>query len=382
MKRFLALLLTAALVLGLAVPVLAENGENGYNGYYEENGYYNNGYYNDNGYNGYNDENGYYNDYNGEDDYLSGYAPRVWEMFERPFPGNPANSRYGFIGEVTQADCGNYTVEILDEDGEVQLIVWLLAGNYAVIDAATGLPAGLEDHNDGEVLVIYGPLYTFHDIPQVNALVIAVNVEGVEYSNFPHHHVIEAIEWDEYGEAIKLTVDNGGLIVTLNEDTDLKAWLTRQVVVLDEFQVGDEVLLWYSFVGLSYPAQTTASRALRLVPAAEAREPYEEPPYEPAYEDDEPYNEDDAFVLTGESIVRAGVYLWPVRVNAVAAGFEVYWNAGLWRAELTTGDIKIILTPGSAIFYINGEAYPMTAPTLLEGGTLFAPVEFFSNLHQ
>jgi len=356
MKRFTALLLAVVLVLGLTAPVFGYNGENG-NGYDNGN---NNGYYNG--------ENGYYNGENG-------YAfPAVWEMFERPFEGYPAEHMLGFIGEITQADCGNYTVEILNADGEVQLIVWLLTGlvGHAVINAATGFPANLEDHNGGEVLVIYGPFYTGHNVPQTNALVIAINLDEVEYNVLPFHHVIEAIERDENGEVIKLTVDNGGLIVTLNEDTDLQAWLTRQIVVLDEFQVGDEVLLWYGFIAPMYPAMATAVRALRLVPARVELD--DEPGY--SYE----YN------YTGEpgelegNIVRAGINLYRVNINADALGYTVTWNAELRRAELTMGDKIVTLAPGFAVFYVNGVAYTMSAPSLLEGGRLFAPADFFARL--
>ena len=350
MKRILAMLLTVVLMLGLALPVFADNGENGYNGYNDENGYYN-GYYENNG-----------------EDELNGYVPPQVTP-ARPTAALPAGSMIGYVGEVSQD-----RVEILDGYGEVQLVVLLVAGNYAVIDAVTGFAAELDDHDGGQVLVVYGPIVAQSLPPQSNALVIAINVDGVEYNKLPHHHVIEAIEWDE--EALVVTVDNGGLLVTLNEDTDLQAWLTRQVVILDEFRVGDEVLLWYSVVGLSYPAQTTATRALRLVPAQYVAD---EDPVDNGY-DVEPTIDENGFVKTGESIVRAGVELWPVRVNAVAAGYTVVWNVELWRAELTVNGVEVVLIPGSAIIYVNGEAYPMSAPTLLEGGTLFAPADFFDKL--
>jgi len=352
MKKLTASLLTLALVLGLTVTAFGTNGYSNGNGY--DNGYYNNGN----------------NGYNGEYSY-----PAVWEMFERPFDGYPARRMSGFIGEVTQTECGNYTVEILDANGEVQLVVWKLSGlvGHAVIDAVTGQPASIEDHNGGEVLVFYGPLYTMHDVPQSNALVIAINVEDAEYNVLPHHHVIESIEKDEYGKTIRVKVDNGGLIVTLNEETDLQAWLTRQVVVLDEFQVGDEVLLWYGIVAQSYPAQAHATRALRLVPARVAA--YDQP----EYNNGQPYNGQESFELVG-NIVRVGIYLYRVNLNAEALGFDVVWNSQLRRAELTLGDKFITLAPGFAVFYVNGEAHTMSAPSLLDEGRLFAPADFFESI--
>ena len=391
MKRILALLLATALVMGLSVPVFADNGYNGNgeNGYDYEAGAYYNG---ENGYNG-NGENGY-----------NGYeyqGPAVWEAFDRPFRGYDsvygALSITGYIGEITLADCGNYTVEILDAEGNAKRIVWLLpALGYAVIDANTGQPAELEDHGGGEVLVFYGPNATFHNVPQSNALVIAINVEEAEYPVLlPRLYLIEKIEEGEDGER-KLTVDNGGLIVTLNEETELQAWLTRQIVVLDEFQVGDEVVVWlaHGIMGMSFPAHATATRALRLVPAqaqngyAEYAPEYPEngyndvpeypvEPYDYVGYDKELYTERPA--LTG-AIVRAGVNLYPVRVNANALGFEVAWDAEQRIAILTNNGAVVTLAPNTAIFYVNGAPVPMTAPSLLEGGVLFAPSAFFYNL--
>ncbi|MCL2362698.1 MAG: stalk domain-containing protein [Defluviitaleaceae bacterium] len=354
MKKLCALILTVALLMGIATPVFAYN-NNGNNG---ENGYYNNG------------ENGYENS---EHTY-----PALWEAFERPFGDYHALRMFGFIGEKRQADCGNYTVEILDAEGEVQLILWLLPNmraGFAVIDAVTGFPAELSDHADGEVLVFYGPVYTTHEIPQSNALSIIVNIDNVEYNILPSHHTIESIRWNDTEDAIIMAVDNGGLYVTIYEGADLQAWLTRQIVTLSEFQIGDEVLLWYGMVATSYPAQTTATRALRLVPVRQ--EPSD------IGETHEDYNEGTGYgeapYLVGH-IEVAGVDLYRVNLNAENRGFEVMWNAELRRAELTRGDTVVTLAPGFAVFYINGEAHTMSAPSLLTGGRLFAPADFFDNL--
>jgi len=358
MKKFLALLLTLVFVLSLAIPVFAENGEyNGYNGYN----------------NAYNGENGYY--YNGEEAYEYGKQTPVWEAFDRPFPGYPAHRISGFIGELTQAEYGNYTVELLNDEGEVIRKFWLLSdlrGGTAIVDAVTGQPAELSDHNGGEVLVFYGPVYTHHEIPQSNALVIVVNLDAAEFGPTPNHHIIEEIEWDENGEALKITVDNGGIVATLGPDTDLQPWMTRQIVILESFQVGDEVLLWYGpAITLSFPAFVTPTRALLLLPA--------QPDWneiETGYDYEEPYEE---LYLVG-NIVRAGINLYRVNLNAEARGYDVTWNNELRRAELFMGDTVITLAPGFAVFYVNGEAHTMSAPSLLEGGRLFAPIDFFEML--
>ena len=337
MKKFLATLLTAVLVLGLTVPAVAN--EPGYNGNNANNGY-NNGYYEYNGNNDYNGYNNYENGYNGI--------------------ATTTNTTFGYIGEIVQEN-GYYIVEIMGENGAVKATVLVPTTNAVILDAATGYPANLHDHSGKQVHITYDPL-------NYNALVVALNVE---YMIIPHLHTIEAIERN--GDNLVLTVDNGGLLVTLNNETQLLPWLTRQIVVLDEFQVGDKVLLWYSVVAMSYPAQTTTSRALRLMPVNKNGIT----PTDGSYGNDTTQTRE----LTG-GIVRIGVNLYPVRENAEARGYNVYWNAELSRAELTRGDSHVMISLASkfAVYYVNDVQFTMPAPSLLENGRLYAPANFFNSL--
>lgn len=462
MKRIFALLLTMVLVFGMTAPVMV----------FAEDNYYNNE-------DGYTDENRYEaDDYNGEDEILKN-GPSVWEMFERPFPGYDARSMFGYVNDVKQADCGNYTVEIRGEDGETALILWMLPIlNTAVVDARTGMSADINDHGGGKVYVIYGPLYTHHDVPQSNALVIAINAgdiiegtlrlftieaiepangysydinndynngynngynneysygynEGNEYTYNNEYTDVQVIdngyngeygnnngyngeygnnngyvfdniyyndnayenghsaeyppEYDNSYEYVgpipvvlaRLTVDNGGLIIDVTDQTHLQPYLTRENLQVDALTVGDEILVWtMPMFALSYPAQTTAVRVVRVVRAA--ADVYDEQPA--TYEPEDEYTEKPGVAELVNGMVYAGVNLYPVRVNAYARGFEVHWNKELFRAELTLGDIFVTVVPGSAIFYVNGEPYALTSPTFMENGTLFAPLEFFEKI--
>jgi len=249
MKKFLALFLTTALVLGIAVPVSA-NGQteynskasNPYNGYNSHNGYDNN-----NGNNGYNN----YSAYDHNNIYDSNENSYVNVI---PIKSSATSTALGYIGEITQAD-GNYKIEITDHDGAVKTVISVPAQNAIVLDSATGKPANLHDHGDSKVHITYDP-------QTKTALVVAINVEDM---NIPSLHTIEEIK--RYEDKLLLTVDNGGIIITINEDTELLPWLTRQIITKNEFKVGDKVLLWYTIIAMSYPAQTTANRAIRLIPA-------------------------------------------------------------------------------------------------------------------
>ena len=322
MRKFLSLFFTAVFALGISVPALASD----YN-YYD---YYEN-----------------YNNYN----YNNGYTDMT------PVDAGSTNNMLGYVGNVTKAN-GYYQAEILDGDGYVSTVVLIPAINAIILDSTTGYPANLEDHNGNMVYIIYNQLTKVTSVVAINA----------ELMNVPHLHTIEAIE--TYGNNLLLTVDNGGLIVTINEYTSLHAWLTRQILVPEDFQTGDRVLIWYALVGLSYPAKTTASRMVRL-PAQD----WELANYYPETYNDAPITHQ----LEGR-IERAGVYLYPVRVNAAALGYTVNWNGQYRQAELTLGDKIISLAPDSAVFYLNHGQYAMTAPSLMQNGRLYAPASFFDNL--
>jgi len=314
MRKLLALSLAVILTLSLAVPAFA---------YENNNGYENN------------------------------------ETSVAPIIAASTKTAFGYIGEITEAD-GYHEVQILDEDGDVIAEVKIPIENAVILDSTTGTPADINGHAGNQVHVTFNPQTN-------NALVLALNVE---YMYVPHFHTIEDI--NRYGDTLVLTVENGSLNVTLNEFTKLHSWLTRQIVVKEEFRVGDIVLLWYAFVGTSHPAQTTAIRALRLVPAQHETDntgKYEIPEYE---YDAVPY-------LTG-AIQRVGVTLYPVRENATAAGFSVSWNDQYKHAELTRNGILVTLSPNHATFNKNNTQHNMSAPSLLEEGRLYAPVSFFEGL--
>jgi len=337
MKKFLASLLVIVIVLSTTVPVTAYeyNDYNGYNGYNMYNGY-DNGYENDNQYNNY--------------------------VSTTPIYATTNGTALGYIGEITKnGDC--YEVKILGERDETKIVLLVPTVNAVILDSTTGQPAKLENHGGKQVHVTYN-LQTY------KALVVSLNIE---YMNIPNLHTIEAI--NHYNDSVLLTVDNGTLVVRINEETELHAWLTRHIVTKEEFQIGDKVLLWYPVMAMSYPAQATANRALRLIPVGQEAE-ITEPPYYAEYDDEVP-NVD--LNLKGE-IVRVGVRLYPVRINAVEAGFDVSWNTQQRRAELTKNGITVTLAPNFATFYVNDVEHTMTIPSLLENGRLYAPASFFDKL--
>ena len=265
---------------------------------------------------------------------------------------------FGYVGEITQTN-DIYEVEILDIDSkEVIAVVLVSATSTAVVNSETGLPTNLEDHGDNLIHVTYNPLTG-------NAHVFVINAE----LGIPGLYTIEDIWHGSYGASI--TVNNGHLWVSVREYADIHAWSTGQIITLDDFQVGDVVLLWFPFVLYSFPGQAFATRAVRIAPAQSEANQY------PA-EAIEEYTKETLQLIGGTT--HAGITLYPVRDNAATAGYTIVWNARYRRAELILGDTLITLSPGYTVFYVNGVQYTLPAPSLLENGRLLAPASFFDSL--
>ena len=360
MKKALTLALSAALAIGSVMPVMAEDGYNGYNGY----DYYQNGTEADEA----QYENGQDLEYN-------------FNVGDQAVPLAP----FGRTGNIAEYEDGTLKVELAEDD----YIILHIQPTTVIIDAETGMPATIADRTSDRVKIYHSPVVTRSIPPQSTAVAIAINLP--EYRFAPILHTIEAVEF--YGEdTLRITVDNGGLIITLERETPLFPHLTRQMISLEHLQVGDSLLFWYHVVGMSYPAFTTAERALWLS-AGESATDYngvENQNYnqinnqtdlditnyvfEPIAQPEEPKPPEQ---VTND-VIRNGVPFFAVR-NTVydIAGLQPIWIDSIRSAIYNVNGSVIVLPSGSNVFYVNGVAYQLSADTFLYNGRLYATAEFF-----
>ena len=144
---------------------------------------------------------------------------------------------------------------------EAEMGVMLNMGAYPyVVDCATGEAAALKDRIDDSVIAYYGPVTTRSIPPQSNPVLIIINIPQ-DYIP-PKYGRAEAVE--KSGDSVKVTMDNGSLIVTFAKDTPISPYLTRNIVTIDNIQVGSDLLVWTPMVAMSYPAQANAQKAVLL----------------------------------------------------------------------------------------------------------------------
>jgi hypothetical protein len=362
MKKALVFLLSAVLTLGTVSPVLADNGNGEYT---PENGYEAVAVYN-----------------NGEEaEAVDAEVEAEGQAEQLALP--PA---IGVTGYITAYD--NNQLTVVSQFNEDDVIVLNLTEATVIIDAETGSPAVIADRISDRVKVYHSPVTTRSIPPQSAAFVVAVNLP--EYASSPHYQVIEAIEQvDE--NTLRLLVDNGGLYITLDRDTPLFPHLTRQHIALEHLQVGDTLLFWYEVVAMSFPGQTTATRALWLSAADVEDSEIEAVDTEEATDIEvvdtevapEPTDEDIAVeppvnvAVPGTGIMRDGVEFFPVRALAVDAGFTVTWESATRSAILTADGVSISVADKATTFYIDGVAYSLPVAVVIENGVMYAPYSFF-----
>ncbi|MDR2940180.1 MAG: copper amine oxidase N-terminal domain-containing protein [Clostridiales bacterium] len=151
------------------------------------------------------------------------------------------------------------SVEIKPDGSDINIIL-NLGERPVIIDSASGQPVALNDREHDNVVAYYGPATTKSIPAQSNAIAIICNVEAG--STPPQYAQVEALE-KENGE-LKATILNGSIIVTINKDTQLSPYLTRNIVTMDMIDVGSKLLIWYPAVNLSMPGKATAQKALYL----------------------------------------------------------------------------------------------------------------------
>jgi hypothetical protein len=234
-------------------------------------------------------------------------------------------SRMGTIAEMSDTQY-RFTADSGEE------IVLNVSPQTYVADAATGAPAALNDRTNDHVIAYYSAAMTRSMPPQSNAVLILCNVpageDGLPPANMPLYWRVESLEAGE--GSVRVTVDGGGLFVTIPQEAPISPFLTKNIAVLDDIEVGSDLLLWYPFVAESFPAQATADKTVILGKAAPAGQP-----------DAQADGGVDEAVLTlnkADTLIIDDVLTVPLRLVAEAAGYAVEWDDASKTARIDGKD--------------------------------------------
>ncbi|MDR1687341.1 MAG: hypothetical protein LBS21_01860 [Clostridiales bacterium] len=152
------------------------------------------------------------------------------------------------------------TIEVKPSNSDGGSVILNVDTSTYVVDCVTGIATPLKDRTNDKVSVYYGPVMTFSFPPKSNAVTIIVNVPDDAIP--PRYAVAEAI--DKADDEVRVTVDGGSLIVKIKRDNPISPYLTRNIVTIDNIEVGSKLLMWYGFVAESFPAQATSEKTVIL----------------------------------------------------------------------------------------------------------------------
>lgn len=158
---------------------------------------------------------------------------------------------YGAITDVW-ADQNTIVVDNQSEassSGEIELIID--TENTLVLDASTGYPVSLGDVQTGSFEAYLGETMTLSLPPQTTPYVVIVNIP--EYYGTPQYAIVEKVEEDEAGGA-GITATDGRSYV-LSADTQIVPYRTKNIVSIDDVQVGSGCLIWLNKDGTASKVQ-------------------------------------------------------------------------------------------------------------------------------
>jgi len=241
------------------------------------------------------------------------------------------------------------SVEI-ESDADGSTIVLLLDSRPYIADCVTGEAASLSDRTNDSVSAYYGPITMQSFPPQANPVVIILNVPDDFIP--PSYGRAEAVE--KTADAVKVTLDGGGLVVLIGRDIPISPYLTRNLVSIDNIEIGSDLLLWYPAVTLGYPAQAEARKAVILGRAGAMG----------------------IIIPVKETFAKNGVTMVPLRAAAEAIGYGVIWNGADRTVTLTKNHVSHTIRIGSDK---TGDARLETSPIIADS-TTYAPLSFFTDI--
>ena len=253
-------------------------------------------------------------------------------------------------------------------------VVLNISENTYIVDATTGIATLLKDRTSDNIAAFYGPATTMSIPAQSNAVALALNLP--ENSRSPKYVIAEAVVRTE--NAVKVTANNGSIIITITDENPLAPYLTRNIVTLDHIQVGAELLVWYDIVAMSYPGQTTSNRTVFFgnkstegsdITSADENSAVNLLAEITGAKTALPISENNGsitvFTKSGVAVVNKtevnlepafysneDTLMIPLRAVCEALGFEVNWIPNTAQVELTKGDLKVTLEFGKAAYTV------------------------------
>lgn len=240
----------------------------------------------------------------------------------------------GTITEIDKNVQGDVVSVLIQVPARENTEIMLRVGtDTIVLDNETGIPAGLKELKVGDrIAAFHSPAMTMSLPPQTFAEAIVFNI--AEDAQNAMLHTVEQVESTKDG--IRVLVDGGSLYISANKDAKISPLYTKNIVTLDDIQVGDRIFAWYSIVLTSYPGQTGTDRLVLLPGKTDAEA--------------QPVSDTLKIALSNgktipqSAVVKDDVVMVPLRAVADALGYAVSWNEAAQTAVVRRAKGELSLT--------------------------------------
>ncbi len=145
-------------------------------------------------------------------------------------------------GPILRIEDGNLVIDNrADVSFRGEMVITVDPEHTRILDGENGYPVEVSELNEGEAVFAYiGPAATMSEPPIVNASLILCKIPGD--LRLPDYLQVTAME--EQPDGSYLLSGNNGIQYLVPMDCEILPFLTRNVVTLQDVQVGSSCLIW------------------------------------------------------------------------------------------------------------------------------------------
>lgn len=263
-------------------------------------------------------------------------------------------------GTVKKQENGSLLLTSSAAENEGEEIVVHVPEGTPYVDSVTGEPLNLEELKDGDFLYIWtSPAMTMSLPPQTSAFAIVGKIPADKA--VPQYVEVNApAVFPAPGGEGERRIPYAGGTLTVNDATEVKPHLTRNIVTLEDLIPGTRLLAWTGEDG----------KAERVLVFAYGYQGYLEA------------GEDGAVRLNGEDLAVKGRVVedafgsWqyvPLRAVAEAAGYEVKWVSGK-GAVVSQGETELFtVSNGAEEAQTADDPYGLIGACVIDQGVTYLP---------
>ena len=222
-------------------------------------------------------------------------------------------------GTVAHLEDGRIMLMGINENGEKYAkLILNLSDSTLILNAVSGEPVSFENIREEEVIYAYvSPVMALSMPAQASAELLLVGIPADFV--MPVYAEINNVIANDNG-SVKL-ITNQGINITVNAETALSPYLSRQFLLPEMLQAGQKILAWCGLTNMSYPAQTTANKLIA---------------FNFGYAGNLSVDSDGIISINGEVLrfdrlampyIQNGAYLVPFRKVVESLGCTVTWNS-------------------------------------------------------